>query len=254
MRSCVILGSGRSGTSMLAGTLNAAGYYMGDTMLDATPSNPRGYFESAEINDLNNELIAPITAVRPKGLRGYLFPWRLSTDLLWLADIGVECKPRPSTQQEDSIREFSSRGPFCYKDPRFCYTLDAWRFALDDVVFLCVFREPGRTVASIKRDVRERYPYERYKGFRLTDNRAIGAWTSMYQHVLERHSKKGQWLFVHYDQILDGSAVPQIENALDVAVDTSFVDANLKRSKDSSDLPPNALETYQRLCARASYP
>ncbi len=253
MRSCVILGSGRSGTSMLAGTLSAAGYYMGGTMLNPTPSNPKGYFECAEINDLNNELIAPLTAVRPSGLLGYLFPWRLSTNLLWLADIDLEARARPTTQQLDRIREFSSREPFCFKDPRFCYTLDAWRPALNDAAFLCVFREPGRTVSSIRRDVREQYPYERYKGFHLTNQRALEAWTSMYQHVLEKHSKEGQWIFLHYDQILDGSAIPQIEAPLNVKVDTSFVDPNLKRSPDSGDLPPLALQTYQRLCVNAGY-
>src|ERR1700722_6997157 len=253
MRSCVILGSGRSGTSMLAGTLSAAGYYMGGTMLTPTPSNPKGYFESVEINDLNNELIAPLTAVRPSGFLGYLFPWRLSTDLLWLAHVDIDARSHPTAQQVSRLKEFTSKEPFCFKDPRFCYTLDAWRHTLNDAVYLCLFREPGRTVSSIRKDVRERYPYERYKGFRLTYRRALATWTSMYQHVLEKHSKEGHWVFLHYDQILDGSGIPQIEGTLDVKVDTSFVDPNLKRSPDSSNLPPLALQIYQRLCANAGY-
>lgn len=253
MRSCVILGSGRSGTSMLAGTLSAAGYYMGGTMLPPTPSNPKGYFESAEINGLNNELIVPVTAVRPSGLLGYFYPWRLSVHLLWLADIDVEVDVHPTAQQVGRIREFVSKRPFCFKDPRFCYTLGAWRPVLDEVVFLCIFREPGRTVSSIKRDVHAQYPYERYKGFNLTEGRALRAWTSMYQHVLEKHSTKGQWLFVHYDQVLDGSAISGIEDALDSKVDTSFVEPNLKRSRDLDNLPQRTSQIYQRLCTLAGY-
>jgi len=248
MRSCVILGSGRSGTSMLAGTLSAAGYYMGDTLLPSTPSNPKGYFESVEINDFNNELLAPVAAARPDGPLGYFYPWRLPTALLWLADVDVAVNVYPTTKQAERIREFVSKGAFCFKDPRFCYTLAAWRPLLGDAVFLCVFREPGRTVSSIKKAARERY-----RGFYLTQDRSLRVWTHMYQHVLEKHSKVGQWLFVHYDQILAGSAISRIEDALDIKVDTSFIDPNLKRSRDSGNLPDRTSQIYQRLCALAGY-
>lgn len=238
---------------MLAGTLSAAGYYMGGTMLPPTPSNPKGYFESSEINELNNELIAPVSTVRPSGPLGYFFPWRLPTYLLWLADIDVEVDVHPTTQQVARIRDLVSKVPFCFKDPRFCYTLGGWRPVLGDAALLCVFREPGRTVSSIKRDVREQYPYERYKGFRLTEGRVLSVWTSMYRHVLEKHSEGGQWLFVHYDQIVDGSAIPRIEDALDTRVDTSFVEPSLKRSRDLGSIPQETSQIYQRLCACAGY-
>jgi hypothetical protein len=238
---------------MLAGTLGDAGYYMGGTMLPPTPSNPKGYFESAEINELNNELIASVATVRPSGPLGYFYPWRLSRGLLWLADIDVELSLQPTAKQATQIREFVSQKPFCFKDPRFCYTLGAWRPVLDDTAFLCIFREPGRTLSSIKKDVRERYLRERYSGFYLTQHRALRAWTSMYKHVLEKHSKEGPWLFVHYDQILDGSAIPRIEDAIGVKVNADFVDPNLKRSQASGKLPEQTLQVYEHLCTRAEY-
>ena len=226
---------------------------MGGSLLSPSSSNPKGYFESAEVNHLNDELITAVTAVRPSGPLGYLYPWRLSPGLLWFADIDINTSVRPTHEQLELMETLSSTKPFCFKDPRFCYTLDAWRSVLDDAVFLCVFREPGRTVTSIKKDVREQYPRERYRNFHLTNGHMFGAWISMYTHVLEKHSREGHWIFIHYDQIVDGSAVPKIESAINAKVDASFVDPALKRSRDTDKLPGAVTPVYQRLCALAGY-
>ena len=58
-RNCLILGSGRSGTSMAAGILARAGYFMGAELWPADIGNPKGYFEDREVNKINDELIAP---------------------------------------------------------------------------------------------------------------------------------------------------------------------------------------------------
>ncbi len=248
MRNCIILGSGRSGTSMLAGMLHGAGYYMGDQLLEPTPANPKGYFESQEVNLLNDELIASIVPVRPRVPLGCLFPWRLPAGLLWLASIDADVQIRPSPEQLSRIRGLVAKEPFCFKDPRFCYTLDAWRLASEDVVFLCVFREPGRTATSMRQDVRDRP----YRGFYLTRARALRVWTSMYEHVLQSSGQDGRWLFVHYDQILDGSAMARIESAVEAGVSSSSIDPSLKRSRDdSSHLPQRTIQVYQRLCELA---
>jgi hypothetical protein len=253
MRSCVILGSGRSGTSMLAGLLRNCGFFMGDSLLDPSSSNPKGYFESEDINRLNDQLIADVTSVRPKGPLGYLYPWRISPGLLWMADIGIDTTMNPTRDQIDRMRALSSKKPFCFKDPRFCYTLNAWHPMLNDAALLCVFREPGRTVASIKKDVHEQYPRERHWNFLMTTNRTFQAWRSMYMHVLEKHYPIGRWVFVHYDQIVDGSAIPRIEDAIDAEVDASFVDPALRRSRDLGELPEAVVPVYRRLCALADY-
>lgn len=249
MRNCIVLGSGRSGTSLLAGLVHDSGYFMGDELLEPTTANPKGYFESREINTLNDELLASVTTVRPRKPLGYLFPLRLPSGLLWLADIDLDVEIRPNSEQLAQIRRLAAREPFCFKDPRFCYTLGAWRPVLQDAAFLCVFREPGRTAVSMKRNVRDRP----YRGFYLTRAHALRAWTSMYQHVLRQHSSLGgEWLFVHYDQILDGSAIPRIERAVATRVSASFVDRTLRRSRDdSSRVPQRTIQTYRQLCELA---
>jgi Uncharacterized protein conserved in bacteria len=60
MRNCLILGSGRSGTSMVAGTLASAGYFIGDNLYPRLASNPKGFFEDPEINAINEDLLARI--------------------------------------------------------------------------------------------------------------------------------------------------------------------------------------------------
>jgi hypothetical protein len=251
MRNCVIIGSGRSGTSMLAGLLYSSGYSLGKDLLPPTPSNPKGYFESHSINELNNDLLKSAITTRPLGPIGILFPGRLPLGLLWLADIDFPAQIDVSDSHLDRMRSLIPDKPFCLKDPRFCYTLGAWLPILDqnDVIFLCIFREPGRTASSMKTDVHERA----YKDFYLTRRRALSSWVSMYEHVLRKYSLHGRWLFAHYDQILDGSVISSIEDALDTKIDTSFVDSELKRSRDSSRASGRVLQIYQDLCARANY-
>jgi hypothetical protein len=48
-KSILVLGSGRSGTSLASGILSKAGYYMGENLMPATHTNPKGFFESFDI-------------------------------------------------------------------------------------------------------------------------------------------------------------------------------------------------------------
>jgi hypothetical protein len=251
MRSCIVLGSGRSGTSMLAGMLHAAGYHMGEELLPPTSSNPHGYFEDRAINEINEDLLVQVQPVRPSGARGRLYPWRLSYGHHWLAVLDVDVAVQPSEHTMARMRELASERPFCFKDPRFCYTLDAWRPVLGDAAFLCVFREPGRTATSMITDSRNQ---AYLSNLAVSRRRALRVWTAMYQHVLEKHSQNGRWMFVHYDQIIDGSATSQIESFVDAEVDPEFVDARLNRSRGSERVPRRTSQIYERLCTLAGAP
>ena len=249
MKNCIILGSGRSGTSMLAGSLSQAGYYMGSSPLAVKASNPRGYFEDREINSINEDLLAQVTPRRPSGLLGTFFRHRPKTDQRWVAVVpmgrNIPCPP-PIAQR---IAAQTAREPFCFKDPRFSYTLPAWRAFLRGAVFICVFREPARTAHSIVNACRTMYR----DTFSMDFSRALTVWASMYRHILGIHRRDGEWLFVHYDQILDGSAVPRLESFLEVRVDHQFPDHQLKRSSDTGAVGPQALAVYRQLCELAGY-
>jgi hypothetical protein len=75
----------------------------------------------------------------------------------------------------------------------------------------------------------------------------------MYRHILERHRHDGEWLFVHYDQVLDGAALPELERRLACSVDRSFPAPLMKRSPDRSDVPRQANTVYRKLCALAGW-
>src|SRR5436305_8301327 len=63
-RDLFVLGCGRSGTSMVAGLFRSAGYFQGAHLHPARESNPRGFFEDAEVNNINEALLAPLLPER----------------------------------------------------------------------------------------------------------------------------------------------------------------------------------------------
>jgi hypothetical protein len=251
LRSCIILGSGRSGTSMVAGALHAAGYHMGDQLLPANLANPRGYFEDRAINNLNEDLLLQVARLRPRGRRSRLYPRRLAYGYRWLAVVDIDARIRASAEARLAMAALARRRPFCFKDPRFCYTLDLWRAALGDAVFVCVFREPGRTAASMLTVSRQDRHY--LADMRVSARRALRVWTCMYGHVLSKHRHQGSWQFVHYDQFLDGSAIPRLETLLEARIDSSFADVSLKRSSLEVRVPSLADNVYRELCSLAGF-
>ncbi len=249
MRNCLILGCGRSGTSMLAGSLFGAGYYMGNKLYRARTANPKGFFESFQINRINERLLKSLAPSRSTHL--FMRVWRAGyPSERWLAEVPVGTPIRmPTPRLVRRIRRHLNRLPFALKDPRFCYTLPAWRPHLPrDTVFLCIFREPGRTVASILKECAALYP-----DIRLTENEVYSIWLAMYGHILHHHRHIGNWLFVHYNQMLDGSAYPRIEAHLGTHINRHFADRRLQHAAPHR-APPRTLNTYRSLCSLAHYP
>ncbi len=63
---CLILGSGRSGASMVAGSLSQSGYFMGDNQFGSKQGNPKGLFEDEEIDGINEALLSQVVPKRPR--------------------------------------------------------------------------------------------------------------------------------------------------------------------------------------------
>jgi hypothetical protein len=250
------MGSGRSGTSMLAGVLAGAGYYMGSKPLavNSRPlserqTNPKGNFEDREINAINEALLAahfPRRARTPL-VRRYRERRVLGPQLRWASalplPLNIERRPDLDARIAAQVR----RKPFCFKDPRFCYTLPAWRDHVEGAVLLCVFREPACSANSIVTEWK-RHPRRR---FVMTYEKALASWRAMYRHVLEVHRHSGEWLFLHYDQVLSGEATAVLEATLGVEVDASFPERGLKRSAMDGDVGPEEEAIYGQLCGLA---
>ncbi len=250
MFNCLVIGSGRSGTSMVAGTLSGAGYFMGDRMMSSTSINKKGYFESKNVEAINEDILSKVVPPRPRGMLGNLFKDRPTRYQRWLARVPVGKTIDCSEDIASRIETLTERQPFCFKDPRFCYTLPAWKPLIKDTVFLCVFRHPAATASSImKVHSKHKYLYSLSMNF----ERAVEIWTLMYQHIIQTHSKEGKWLFVHYDQVLSDQGLDRIEEFIDGKVDRSFPDKGLASVEANQPISSKAREIYSELCSRANY-
>ncbi|MGH7907869.1 MAG: hypothetical protein ACREP6_14695, partial [Candidatus Binataceae bacterium] len=134
-RNCLILGSGRSGTSLTAGLFAKAGYFMGEELYDeaAGDGNPKGFFEDREINLINEDLLGPVIKAYRHRTANKIFHRMRRRDLKlrewqrWLATLPASACIGSSPKIERRIQRLAAREPFCFKDPRFSYTLGVWR-------------------------------------------------------------------------------------------------------------------------------
>jgi hypothetical protein len=253
MKSCIVAGAGRSGTSLAAGIFRKAGYYYGDNLWKGTDSNPEGYFEDVEINAINEDLMDRVVPWRPRGVAGILFPFlhdRTRWGQRWLEALPPDRAITPTPSICERIRAQTTRGPYLFKDPLFTYTLPVWRpYLTDDTVYLCMFREPARTINSILKLCRD----ERYlRDLHMDAERALTYWESMYTYLLtNREVASAPWLFIHYDEIITGRVQPLLAECLQAEVDTSMLRPELKRSGMEADVSGRAMDIYAALMQRA---
>lgn len=243
------MGSGRSGTSMVAGTLYGAGYFMGDNILPATSLNPKGYYESKDVEQVNEVLLSQVVPARPRGIIGKFFRHRPTRNLRWLARVPVGVNIPCPDEIALKIEALTQKKPFCFKDPRFCYTLPAWRPFLKDTVFLCIFRHPSATASSIMK----LYEKKKLEDLAINLNQALEGWRLMYEHILDVHRQEGKWLFMHYNQVLEEEGLDQIEAFIEGKIDRSFPDRSLRRSAAIEHVPTKAQAIYEKLCRLANY-
>jgi hypothetical protein len=251
VRNLLILGSGRSGTSMAAGLFRESGAYMGENSYAPRPSNRFGFFEDAQINLLNDAIL------RHMMRRGWRrFTWRLAPPIhryrqaLWLAAprkvVAVDIAP----EVREAMRKHTSREPFCLKDPRFGLTLPTWRPELPDGTrFLVVFRDPDKTVDSQLREARELAA-----PLPLTASWAYTSWFRMYRRLLDELSREGEWLFVRYEQIASGVALDALEAFAEIGLCASQIQPDVSRALARADRSPFARRSrllFERLIDRA---
>lgn len=247
-RDLFILGCGRSGTSMVAGLFRSAGYFQGTKLHGPRSSNPRGFFEDAEVNDINEALLRPLVPERGAE-RAIEHPANSPRDgQRWLARIPVDLEISSAPGESARIGSILSSRPFCLKDPRFCYTLHLWRNQAPDARMICVFRQPQIVVASILKEI-SIMPY--LKNFTLSIKQVFELWRLMYSHVLRRHALTGDWLFVEYNDLFLSSAQDRLADFSEASIDVAFPTRELDRSKGAFAIDAAARELYDELIVRS---
>lgn len=128
----IVLGMHRSGTSLLAGSLEAAGLYLGDVN-HAAPFNRKGNKENEPIRGFHNELLAKNGASWDRPPRRQI-QWK-----------------QPDEERARSLVEpyFRAALPWGFKDPRTIWLVEGWLRLLPAARIVGVFRHPSLVVRSL---------------------------------------------------------------------------------------------------------
>lgn len=237
---------------MLAGGLHASGYHVGSKQYAPWDANPRGFFEDINVNRINETLLMQLfpatweNSGRFPPITKWKFLWRWTQPIM-----DTEVHFSVSRRLKRKMARCTRRHPYCLKDPRFSYTLDAWRDVLekDAPLYICMFRHPAETVDSLVRLAKNdeflnaHTPISPEHGFRL--------WEAIYTHILERHARRGDWLFVEYAQANSPQVHDELERRLGTEIERDFWADELHRSRPSEPVPESVWSVYQELRRRA---
>jgi hypothetical protein len=127
----IVTGCGRSGTSAVARILHTSGLSVGRDLIEADAGNAEGYFEERPVIALNEHILLAAGLHEP-----FANPSR--------ADVLAASAP-----YGDEMRQLAAAATPAWKDPRFCWTLEAWLDALPQAprIIVCL-RSPSEVVAS----------------------------------------------------------------------------------------------------------
>ena len=133
-RVLAILGMHRSGTSSLAGSLEAAGLYLGEDDVDrASQWNAKGYRESRVLNRLHEQLL-----VANGG------SWEDPPEVVsWSED--------HRRRRDGFIRSRATKRYWGFKDPRTILLIDGWLEALPEMGIVATLRDPTTVARSLQR-------------------------------------------------------------------------------------------------------
>jgi hypothetical protein len=226
-RSVLICGAGRSGTSALAGMVDQGSHFHGDNLFPASPSNPKGFFENYDINDLNEELLLrSATAHMGSEAVGRVYG-EYRRGQYWLARWPEAMTVLQAPDLQTRIRALVQRQPLCFKDPRFSVTAPAWLEELPQAVVLCIFRPPAVTAESILHECRSA---DYLLDHRISVVDAFELWRLSYRRMVRLYASGAQVLFVRYADLFDPARLRALEAQLGLPLVRSFAEGALDRT------------------------
>ncbi len=250
-RVVVVAGSGRSGTSTIAGVLKTVGLVIPPPEVPGNRTNPRGFFEPRWAVDLQSRLLRRssvfLTDARPAA---FDLAAAVTDDDELLAEVA------------GWLREHLAAGrDLVVKDPRNSWFLPLWREAAVEAgaqaAFLTMLRHPAEVVGS-----KDKY----YKGTsagetpRHAQTTRVASWlnVALFTELATRETRRS---FVLYNDLLDDwrAVVSRVVDELDLTtgreVDEAaaaevdaFVDPGLRRVRtgwDDIDCPTEVREMAQ---------
>ena len=252
LQTLLVVGSGRSGTSTLAGALKRLGMHVPQPEVPADNSNPRGFSEPRWVVRRHDRLLqrANVTVgdARPQA---------------WLAtaEAGLQEKTRQQVYAWLTETCTLEQPEVVLKDPRLGWFLDLWRTAAIRAgiatSYALMLRPPAETVAS----------KQAHYSANLTPTARAAGWVNHMLHV-ERATRGERRAFLHYHQLLEDWTVPvfalgekldlhtvQTASAKDILQVHEFIDPSLRRittEQHALDIPHPLDEivdaTWEQLC------
>ncbi|MDI1298761.1 hypothetical protein, partial [Methylotenera sp.] len=245
-RLIVVLGMHRSGTSVITRALNVLGVELGDKLLPpVVGDNDKGYFEDADINILNIEILQSL------GLDWHSLTPISSVDVNQLKEKGYFLRAIDLLRNKTSNSDL-----FGIKDPRVTKLLPFWQAVFKqssfDVSYLMVIRNPLSVAKSLSK--RSNFSHER----------TYLLWLSHILTALNSIKNENKEVFIDYDNFLESPIknIDYISSTLKLTIiphelevyNNSFLEPSLRHSKYNinelkldSACPPLAFEVYSQL-------
>lgn len=196
-----VVGSGRSGTSTMAGALQALGVHVPQPEVSADETNPKGFGEPQWVVDLHHELLqrhrVQVSDARPQA---WFETGKASASGITRARVAEWLEPhfRPAQGDDPAVEEL------VVKDPRLSWFLGLWKAAAlrcdAQPSYVTMLRHVTEVVGS----------KQRYYTQSSNDAGAVqrtAAWVNMMLHT-ERATRGGRRAFVRYDDLLRDWTVP----------------------------------------------
>jgi hypothetical protein len=241
-----VAGSGRSGTSLMAGILQQLGYHVPQPEVPADASNPKGFAEAQWVVDFHHRLLRA-ARVHPSDAR----------PSAWFETGKALNRLNPRTELGDWLAgQLAGGADLVIKDPRLIWFLPMWQQSADRLgarsSVVTMLRHPAEVVASKDRT---------YGRLLNTTNRTAG-WLNLMLYT-ERSTRDTPRAFVPYADLLDdwtstvvgvGDSLeqPVIQQATAARIRDAqrFIDPDLRRSRPDWE-PLGVPERLQSLAEEA---
>lgn len=216
----LVAGSGRSGTSLLAGLAGRLGFQIPVPEVNANASNPRGFGEPRWAVDFHNELLKSVNVSAEDG-----------RPEAWVGTAKVATRPRPQQRLASWLDEqFTSSDRVVVKDPRLAWFLDLYLEVAPqvsvDISVITMLRHPAESIRS----------RELAYGSGSNATTRTAGWLNMMLGT-ELHTRNLPRAIVRYDDLLKDwrSALAEAERGLPFGLVSTASDSQLDEAADLVD-------------------
>ncbi len=225
-----ILGMHRSGTSCLAGIMQAAGVELGEVRRSST-HNPKGNRELPAVWRLNDAILAESGGSWKEPRRS--LRWRLEHE----------------HERDRILSGLGRHSIWGIKDPRLLFTLDFWTAGLSSYRVVAIFRHPVRVAKSLF--AREALP----------QHQALALWSSYNQRLIDLYQRR-PFPVVCFDAAAEtlrrscASLLVRLGLGDRVDAGVAFFEEHLRRHRDSHGAAETeeAMALYRRLLQLPALP